>query len=192
MRKILLILMVLLIPQVAFGGTQERILNHETNIPYTDNYDFYVDAGLCQIYPRESPRGKYLHVEYMATEKEIRKFYAELNRVSGETKGMTDKEKISYLNGYLQKTKYGTGYSALSAIVRKDAVCEGYAMAFEILSQKCGLKSTVVVGGTKGGTHAWNEVEVNGKTYGVDTCWNEITKNPGSWEDHEKYFEKDF
>ena len=51
------------------------------------------------------------------------------------------------------------------------AVCNGLAQSFVILCAIEGIDSLKIQGGTSGGRHAWNKVEIDGLWYVVDTTW---------------------
>lgn len=58
-------------------------------------------------------------------------------------------------------------------------VCEGYAKAFQLLLNACGIENIYIVGEAKtGGSwqgHAWNQVKIQGEWYNVDLTWNDGT-----------------
>ena len=75
------------------------------------------------------------------------------------------------------------GYNAYSALVLGQAICEGYADAFTLLSQRFGLDvkkiSGTIIPDNVG--HAWNLVKIDDFWYHVDTTWNDPTPDkPGS------------
>ena len=58
-----------------------------------------------------------------------------------------------------------------------EVVCEGYAKAFQLLLNACGIECIYVPGdgianGTSGG-HAWNMVKLEGNWYNVDVTWDD-------------------
>lgn len=61
--------------------------------------------------------------------------------------------------------------SAYSALVRRKAVCEGYAMAYYHLMNMAGIASGYAHG--IGISHIWNYVRVNGNWYHVDVTWDD-------------------
>ncbi len=83
-------------------------------------------------------------------------------------------EQITYVDGTNAHNMYG-------ALVEKKAVCEGYARAFQYLMYCSGTQCLMVEGmsvrpgGTKGESHAWNIVEIDGKYYHVDVTWDDQT-----------------
>ena len=58
-------------------------------------------------------------------------------------------------------------------------VCEGYAKAFQLLLNACGIENIYIVGDAKTGSswggHAWNQVKIEEQWYNVDLTWNDGT-----------------
>lgn len=71
--------------------------------------------------------------------------------------------------------------TAYGAIHNGDAICNGYAQAFELLCKCVGLDCVYIVGGAgtdsmswaKSTLHAWNAVCLSGQWYMVDTTWDD-------------------
>ena len=86
-------------------------------------------------------------------------------------------KNISYT--YIRKKEGFTSpkYSAYGALVNHQAVCQGYAEAFELMCACCGIKCHLVSGeatndeGTAG--HAWNMVQLEDNWYHVDVTWDD-------------------
>ena len=56
----------------------------------------------------------------------------------------------------------------------KDAVCEGYSRAMQLLLHENGMECTLVNGyDHNGAAHMWNLVTVNGHNYHLDVTWND-------------------
>lgn len=91
----------------------------------------------------------------------------------------SDYEKVMAINDYIvNNCRYVTGddkeYSPTSygCLVKKEANCEGYAKAFNMLAADAGLESMLITGITdKGENHAWNQVKVDGSWYNIDVTW---------------------
>ena len=62
-------------------------------------------------------------------------------------------------------------HNAYGALVEGQAVCEGYAKAFQCLLQRSDIQSFIVTGWSRGVGHAWNIVRINGKYYHTDPTW---------------------
>lgn len=105
--------------------------------------------------------------------------------------GMTDYEKEWALYKYLidhtlydYETFRGTkvnrlSYTSEGALVYGLAVCQGYSEALRLLLNKVGIESIIVSSAVM--DHAWNIVELDGKSYHVDATW-------GDREDKEKLY----
>lgn len=63
-------------------------------------------------------------------------------------------------------------YTAYGALVRGDAVCEGYTRAMQLLLYEFGIRSIPVVGFTHE-PHMWNLVEINDKWYHLDLTFDD-------------------
>ena len=99
--------------------------------------------------------------------------------------GMSDYEKVKAINDYMilnvsydmENYKKNTipyeSYTALGALEKKVAVCSGYAKMFRLVASEAGLEVTYVTGDTPYGSHAWNQVKVDGKWYNIDVTWND-------------------
>lgn len=62
-------------------------------------------------------------------------------------------------------------HSAYSALVRGDAVCEGYALAYKLLLDRTGVECTAVTSSDL--NHMWNAVCLGGQWYYVDVTWDD-------------------
>ncbi|MGN0817818.1 MAG: transglutaminase domain-containing protein [Candidatus Coproplasma sp.] len=56
---------------------------------------------------------------------------------------------------------------------RGAAVCEGYAKAFSLLLNACGVENVYVTGMSNGEGHAWNMVKIDGAWYWYDLTWDD-------------------
>lgn len=70
-------------------------------------------------------------------------------------------------------------HDSYGAIVDGEAVCEGYAEAFQYLLRRAGIQSFIITGASANpGTgasegHAWNAVRIDGKYYHADLTWDD-------------------
>lgn len=70
----------------------------------------------------------------------------------------------------------------------KKVVCEGYAKAFQLLMNACGIESIYIPGKANGTGHAWNKVKLDGDWYNVDVTWDDPTSTSGVPVLSHKYF----
>ena len=71
----------------------------------------------------------------------------------------------------------GYTYTAYGCLINHQAVCEGYARAFQLIMQKLGIECRYVSGtATSSGvteSHAWNYVVIDGTPCYVDVTWDD-------------------
>ncbi|WP_378148658.1 transglutaminase domain-containing protein [Cnuibacter sp. UC19_7] len=109
--------------------------------------------------------------------------------------GMSDREKVTALNGWLvDNAEYDyaafnslldvsysgipagheNAWNATGTLLQGIGVCASYAYAFNVLANAAGVKTIVVSGDVfSGGPHAWNKVFVDGQWLAVDPTWND-------------------
>lgn len=68
-------------------------------------------------------------------------------------------------------------HTAKGALIKKVAVCDGYAYAFQMVMKKAGIPCRFVVGRSGNVGHAWNMVKLGGKWYHVDTTFDDPIVN---------------
>lgn len=105
-----------------------------------------------------------------------------LNAVSGETDAYQIAlafhdiiiDNISYArdeNGYPQSERWA--HSVLGTFTMGKAVCEGYAKAFSLLLNACGVDNVYVTGESRNEGHAWNIVKIGDGWYWYDLTWDD-------------------
>ncbi len=75
-------------------------------------------------------------------------------------------------------------HTAYGALVNGSAVCEGYAKALKVVLNKLGIDCELVQGLADVSTetetlwqaHMWNYVKLENRWYGIDSTWNDTTK----------------
>ncbi|AXH35095.1 DUF2510 domain-containing protein [Humibacter sp. BT305] len=109
--------------------------------------------------------------------------------------GMSDREKVTALNGWLvDNAEYDyaafdslldvsysgipagheNAWNATGTMLQGIGVCASYAYAFNALANAAGVQTIVVSGDVfSGGPHAWNKVFVDGQWLAVDPTWND-------------------
>lgn len=74
--------------------------------------------------------------------------------------------------GYHGDIAFGDeSHTAYACLVDNLAICDGYAKAYTDLLSRIDIRSVVVT--SESANHAWNIVEIDGKHYHVDTCWDD-------------------
>lgn len=116
-----------------------------------------------------------------------------INRVIKED--MTDYEKELALHDELASTvKYYKfeniqdipyiKHTAYSALVKKEAVCDGYAKAYKLLLDEVGIDSIVLTGDLEGEPHAWNMVQIDNEYYHVDVTADNVEQGSNMYAIH--------
>ena len=80
-------------------------------------------------------------------------------------------DNIYYPPDYEERLEDDLG-SAHTALINKEAICDGYARAYDLLCKKAGLETIYIVSwpaDTEG--HAWNMIKIDEKWYHVDVTW---------------------
>ena len=103
--------------------------------------------------------------------------------------GMSDFQKELILHDYLvENCHYSSDteqdsdsdiYRAYGALVNRDAVCNGYAEALQLMFNCVGVESKFVVGTADGVDHAWNLVKLGDKWYHLDATWDDPLPDKG-------------
>ncbi len=88
----------------------------------------------------------------------------------------SDMEKALYVNDYLARncqyvSEASNAHSSFGALVDKEAVCQGYALAFLELTRQLGVTCEMVT--SKEADHAWNMIKIGSSYYHVDVTWND-------------------
>ena len=93
------------------------------------------------------------------------------NKIAKELKGKSDFEKIKYAHDYIiLNCEYSFFQSGPYNCLKKgEANCSGYALAFQMMMDACGIKCEYV----SNSAHAWNEVWLDGKSYNIDLTWDD-------------------
>ena len=78
--------------------------------------------------------------------------------------------EYDYAN-YLNDTIPNISYTAYGILVDQVGVCQGYALAYDYLLERVGIRCEYVSSELL--NHAWNIVYINNKPYHVDTTWDD-------------------
>lgn len=80
-------------------------------------------------------------------------------------------KNVSYDYATLEDNSPGK-FTAYKALIKKTAVCQGYANLIYRLMRESGIMVRLVAGSSFGESHAWNIVRINGKYYNLDSTWD--------------------
>lgn len=128
-----------------------------------------------------------LYSHYSAEECAVRidRVEEEARRLTGVLQeGMTPFERELALHDALLQTVEYDGqakdssekpepFTVYGALVEGKAVCQGYALAMQLLLYYAGIESTIVSGSASGIAHAWNAVQLEGSWYYLDPTWDD-------------------
>ncbi len=99
--------------------------------------------------------------------------------------GKTDEDTLAFMHDYLVRNlTYGKpderddsgAYRVDGALLNHQCVCAGYAHAFKLLCDRCGIDCIYVSGhsGENHSNHGWNIVKVDSKWYHVDVTFDHV------------------
>lgn len=149
---------------------------------------FYLDPNsfklFCDDYKTSVTMG------YLSTTSDFSKMKMEIEAVSAAAMAFiqdvdSNFEKAVILHDFLTKsctyagktdTEMGsvpTAHTAYGALVDKYAFCDGYASAYKILLNRCGVECIIAEGATDVQPHLWNVVNQDGEYYHIDCTWND-------------------
>ena len=81
---------------------------------------------------------------------------------------------VSYdYEGYDSDDISNESHSAYGALVNGIAVCDGYSDAMNVLLNRLGIQSDIVIGEADEEGHAWNYVKFEEGYYYVDVTWDD-------------------
>ena len=122
-----------------------------------------------------------IDIQYTMNKSEAMKAAEEYDRaiadaVRGADSSWSDMEKALYVNDYLARNcqyvkEASNAHSSYGALVDKEAVCQGYALAFLELTRQLGVTCEMVTSDSV--NHAWNMIKVGDNYYHVDVTWND-------------------
>ena len=172
-------------------------------IPYSDemwstlsSFIWYNSPELFRIYSMgySTSSGKFSFIafaEYYTKEDYavmLEEMYSSADRLLNGIKGnenLDDVEKALLLHdrlallceydydNYLAGTIPESSYNAYGVLVINDAVCKGYALAYDYLLEQVGIDSDYCASDDI--NHAWNIVYINNIPYHVDVTWDDPT-----------------
>ena len=139
-------------------------LDHPELISFVGIGYYHIENGYVEY-------ENYGNLDQLRTFFGTRRIDRELDIIRGETKDLTEKEKIIYVYDYVASHNYDklfmfskSNQSAYSFFTGGKSVCAGFAKASQLIFQYIGVKSYLVMSTT----HMWNYVEYDGKYYVYD------------------------
>ena len=106
------------------------------------------------------------------------------------------RDNVTYDYDHLEDTSYMLKHTAYAALVKKTAVCQGYATLLYRLLLELDVDNRVIVGEANGGGHAWNIIKLDDVYYNADATWDSIQgghdyflRNSLSFADHLRYLD---
>ncbi|MCR5229195.1 MAG: DUF4838 domain-containing protein [Solobacterium sp.] len=160
----------LMIPADAGAGLYGFLLNNNPQLFYIDGRSF--SASVENGYVKDVNVA--YHPEYGSADIEL--FNTRVSEiVSGPGSGLNDEQTALYLHDLLiVENTYDESlskFNAYNALVEGSSGCQGYALAYKYLLNLAGIESDVISGSEL--SHAWNTVVIGGKTYYIDTAWDD-------------------
>ena len=104
-----------------------------------------------------------------------RRLLRKIDELASKFEDLSEEEQVKAVYTWLgETTTYSTimtrkSGTAWSALLSDDSVCAGFAAASQLLFQRLGIDSILVVGNYDGEGHAWNFVELDGIYYWYDS-----------------------
>lgn len=104
--------------------------------------------------------------------------------ISAFKKTNTESDKVKAIHDFLvrnvkysENTELPDAHNICGAMLKKEAVCEGYARAFKLMCDDMGIPCIFVTGiahstEDEDGPHAWNIVNYKGVNYQIDVTWD--------------------
>ena len=125
-------------------------------------------------------------MSYLMTKKQSDKVNSKAADVLSKfnfTSATTDYQKIKKIYDYVcsnveysSSSKNDIVYTSYSALVEKNAVCQGYALLIYKMCRMSGLKCRLISGTANNGkmtdTHGWNIVKIGKYYYNLDATWD--------------------
>ena len=186
------------IPTSEIATLFERVVNDNPELFYVDSsVSWSFTAGskmVLSVFPS--------YVEGLPADAGEKMEQAVTEALSLVEPGMSQAEKALVLHDYLMNTvtydweTATTGwpidnmvFSAYGALVNKNAVCNGYALAYQMLLKQVGINAVKLTSGDL--NHAWNLVEINGSWYHVDVTWDDPVPDVKGGGRHENFLRSD-
>ena len=183
---------------VALGETSARDISLAFNAVRTDHpeyfwmpYSYINKIEGNKFYIAVDYEGDSSSVSYLCTKQQRNQMESALKSKVSQIKkliksGMTDYEAELAIHDWLcENVRYvDTGadqmcYTAYGAIVKGQALCEGYARAMQLLCNELSIPCTLVCGVSleRQENHMWNIIKIGGDWYQLDVTWDDDDHN---------------
>ena len=176
--------------EAVIESLMEEALKHTGKPKEGDSLQWQI-AGYSGSYDRETlSNGKYgftfnLVIPYYTTaaqEKELDTAVKNLlSKLNVSSKSDYDKvkavydyvcENVTYDHDHLNDTSYTLQFTPYAALIKKTAVCQGYALLMYRLMLELGVDIRLIAGTGGGEAHGWNIVKMDGFYYNLDSTWD--------------------
>lgn len=182
--------------QKQYQSAIEAFLYENPDVFYLDATNMYINIEKItkitgtkyNVYINHGSKTSYL-AEGFYSKEDVDKYQQEIEQERDKillmVNGKRNYEKIKIIHDYLIDTiEYDSTilgdniYNIYGALVAKKCVCEGYAKAYQYLTNAIGINNVIVIGtgtNSKNETenHAWNYVQLDGNWYAIDVTWDD-------------------
>lgn len=168
---------------LSYEEAYSRSYQTQLEFRHPELYYVQIKTGSWNPYTEEEST---MTVRYLMSEKEIRSSTQKYNRILDGILAKAEKEKslrkqvavvnreICRICSYDQTGGSPHDNDAYGCLVKRKAVCSGYALAAAACFNRLGIENSFVYSYKK--NHVWNKVKIGGKWYQVDICWNDRGK----------------
>ena len=112
--------------------------------------------------------------EFEEAAQEILDSSAELKEDEERARALYD--SLSKNTEYVEEALYDSAlrkeHTAYGAVAEKRAVCDGIALAYKYLLDRCGIRCILIPGMSEGAPHVWNTVFWDGAWHESDPTWD--------------------
>lgn len=84
--------------------------------------------------------------------------------------------EIEYEEEALYDSAFLNEHTAYGAVCKKKGVCDGIALAYKYLLDRCGIRCILIPGTSEGVSHVWNTVFWDEKWHESDLTWDTVSE----------------
>lgn len=168
--------------------TEEEFIRVSKAVSFDCPEFFYLDIGSFSMFCDDYKSS--VNMKFLDSSVNIKNMKMEMEALGAAasaytTEDMTDFEKAVALHDFLTKhcTYAGktesdldipaTAHTAYGALINKLAYCDGYASAYKILLNRCGVECIIAEGATDIEPHLWNVVKQGDQYFHIDSTWDD-------------------